>query len=470
MNHLQSMQFAKSFWEKSVMPAFVKYIRIPCKSPAFDANWQKTGYLVQAAKLLASWADAQKIPGLKSEVIQPRGKNPLLYVEIPGAGKKTTLLYGHLDKMPETTGWNQDLGPWKPVIKNNRIYGRGTADDGYAFFSAIAAIKLLIEQKTSYNRCVLIIESGEESGSPNFTYYLKRLRRKIGAVDTIISLDSPVGDYKRLWRTTSVRGAVIATLTVEVLKTGVHSGVAGGVIPSSFRILRQLLARIEDINTGTIKLRSCYTKIPAVYKRDAQILARVLGKAIYTALPLAKTIIPLTYDLAELVLNRYWRPTLSVVGSEGIPSISDAGSIIRPKTTIKFAIRIPPFCKPPAIIKELKTVLTRQPPYKATVNFAVVTSSYGWASTKTQPWLDQAIHHASKVYFNGNSLDIGCGGYIGVVPIFAQLFPKAQLVLTGVSGPDSNEHGPNESLFLPAAQKLTCSLAYILSEHYAHNK
>jgi len=315
---------------------------------------------------------------------------------------------------------------------------------------------------------VIIIESGEESGSPNFMYYLKQLRRSIGAVDTIIGLDTPVGDYKRLWRTTSTRGAVVATLTVGVLKSAVHSGIAGGIVPSSFRILRKLLARIEDVNTGTIKLRSCHTKIPATCIKEARILARVLGKTIHTSLPLAQTIIPLTNNLTELVLNQYWRPTLSVTGIHGMPHPNDAGNVIRPKTTIKFAIRIPPFCDPKTVIKELKTSLTHNPPYKATIHFTVLSWADGWASTTTQLWLDQAIQQASKTYFHGNSLNIGCGGFIGVASTFVQMFPKAQLVLTGIAGQDSHEHGPNENLFLPAAYNLTCSLAHILTKHYEH--
>ena len=470
MQPKNTVQFVNKFWKDSVIPALSDFVRIPCKSPDFDSNWQKNGHLLKAAKLMAAWVEAQKIPGLKSKVIQDRGKGPLLYVEIPGQVKNSVLFYGHLDKMPEAEGWNKGFGPWQPVIKGDRIYGRGTVDDGYAFFSYISAIKALAEQKIPYSRCVIIIEAGEEVGSPDMPYYFKKLRPVIGKIDLVVCFDLTAGDYERLWITTSLRGRINCNLTAEVLKTAVHSGVASGIVPSSFRILRQLIARLEDADTGKILLKSCYNKIPKMHQHTAQALVKFLGKKLYTALPLAGNTQPLTKNIKELILNQFWRPFLCTIGARGFPDIQDAGNAMRPFTTLQLSLRVPPLCDPMKITKELEKLFTSNPPYGAKVKFEFCSAAAGWAATSMQPWLDHALNTASKTYFGKPSLKISEGGSIGVITLLHQAFPNAQFVLTGVSGPHSNEHGPNESLCLPAAQKLACCLANILKEQYLNAK
>lgn len=470
MQSQKTAQFVNKFWKDSILPTLAAYVRIPCKTPGLDPDWKKHGQLLKAAKLMAKWAEAQKIPGLKSKIIQNRGKTPLLYIEIPGAIKNSVLLYGHLDKMPETTGWSKGLGPWTPVIKGDRIYGRGTVDDGYALFSYIAAIKTLSEQKIPYGRCIIFIEASEESGCPDTPYYLKKLRQQIGKIDLIVCFDVAAGDYERLWLTTSLRGRVNGRLTVEILKGGVHSGIAGGVIPSSFRILRQLIARLEDANTGKILLKSCHTSIPKAHQQTTKALARLLGKDIYTSFPLAGNTKPITKNISELFLNQCWQPALCIIGAAGIPDLQNAGNIMRPFTTLQLSLRLPPLCNTIKVAKELEKFFTSHPPYGANVKFEFCSNAQGWAETHNQHWLDSALNTSSKTYFGKALLKIGAGGSIGAIPMLQQAFPHAQFILTGVSGPKSNEHGPNESLYLPAAKKITCCLTHILKEHYLHAK
>jgi len=467
MNAQKITRFVNQFWGNAILPAFAEYIRIPCKSPAFDRHWEKHGYLVDAANFLAEWARSQNVPGLRAEIIKKPGRTPLLFVDIPGTLPQTALFYGHLDKMPEAGTWHKGFGPWRPVIKNNRIYGRGTADNGYAFFALIAAIKCLATEKIPYHRCVVLLEACEESDSRDLPVYLQTLRTRIGKVALVLCSDCATYDYQNLWCTTSLRGIIEGTLHIATLKIPVHSGAGSGIIPSSFRIMRRLLGKIEDAATGKVLLKICHVKIPQTYKTQAHRVAKLLGKKVYTEFPLiGRMVQPVTKKHNELLLNRSWRPTLSVIGAEGLPHIEDAGSVLRPHITLQLSLRIPPFCNPHQVAKKLQKTLETTPPYGAHVKFTPTVIVSGWASNVIQPWLQKILDRTAKTYFGKPALSIGDGGSIGVIPVLQQAFPQAQFVLTGACGPQSNEHGPNESLYLPMAKKITCCIAEILAAPY----
>ncbi|MCL5261142.1 MAG: M20/M25/M40 family metallo-hydrolase [Gammaproteobacteria bacterium] len=468
MHTTKLIKFVNQFWGNSVIPGLSEFIRIPAKSPAYDADWEKHGALDAAAHFMATWADSQNIAGLKAEVVHAKNRTPLLYVEIAGNTKNTALFYGHLDKMPESNGWDKHLGPWKPVIRHNHLYGRGSADDGYGFFSLITAIKFLQKEQIPHGHIVVLIESCEESDSADLGYYLDRLKKHFPRPNLIICLDVGAADYHRLWCTDSLRGIVDGTLSINVLKKSIHSGVASGVVPSSFRIARQLLDRIEDHNTGKVLIKSAHTKIPKTIHKNVQHIAKIFGKKIFAEFPLIKNVEFHTNDPKELLLNRTWRPTLSVIGAEGLPAIKDAASALRPHTTLQLSLRLPPGTDPKKVAKELKQVLEKNPPHAAKVKFTLSAIMTGWSERRLDAWLKKAIQHASEKYFGRPPLTIGCGGSIGVIPLLQSKFPKAQLLLTGAAGPDSNEHGPNESLYLPAAKKVTCCIAEILAQHATH--
>ena len=242
-------------WDDELVPQLVEYIKIPAKSPGFDKEWAKHGYLDAAIEQARVWVAAQNVPGLTMDVIAEGGRTPILFFDIPATGnvsnEKTILLYGHLDKQPEMTGWREGLGPWVPVYEDSKLYGRGSADDGYAVFAALAAIQALDKQGVPRPRCVGLIETCEESGSYDLPYYLERLAARMGDVRLVIALDSGAGNYEQMWVTTSLRGLVNGTLTVNMLTEGVHSGDAGGVVPSSFRVARQLLDRLDAYSLQT---------------------------------------------------------------------------------------------------------------------------------------------------------------------------------------------------------------------------
>jgi acetylornithine deacetylase/succinyl-diaminopimelate desuccinylase-like protein len=471
MDHTRTQSFVGQMWDDDIVPRLVEYIRIPNKSPMFDADWVKHGYMEDATQLLATWAKRQPVKGMTVEIVRLEGRTPLIFIEIPGtdgggADADTVLLYGHLDKQPEMTGWDADLGPWVPVIKGDKLYGRGGADDGYALFGSLAAIQALQDQGKPHCRAVILIEACEESGSYDLPFYVDHLAARIGKPSLVVCLDSGCGNYDQLWCTTSLRGLAGGNLRVDVLEEGVHSGDASGIVPSSFRVLRQLLARIEDIETGRVTLDALHVAIPPERIAQAKKAAEVLGTAVYDKFPFVKGMQPALDDLAELVLNRTWRPALSVTGQDGWPPLSNAGNVLRPFTAVKLSMRLPPTADGKTAGHALRDALVANPPYGAKVSFELEKSSTGWNAPAMSPWLSHAIDHASRHAFGAPAMYMGEGGTIPFMGMLGEKFPGAQFMITGVLGPHSNAHGPNEFLHIPTGKRVTQAVAQVIAEHY----
>ncbi|MCI2243474.1 M20 family metallopeptidase [Xanthomonas sp. PPL568] len=464
-------RFLSEKWDDDIVPQLVDYIRIPNKSPMFDADWVAHGYMADAVALMERWARAQAIPGLQVEVVQLEGRTPLIYLEVPASseatGEDTVLLYGHLDKQPEMSGWDADLGPWTPVLKGDRLYGRGGADDGYALFGSLAAIQALQDQGIPHARCVVLIEACEESGSYDLPAYVDHLAARIGKPSLVVCLDSGCGNYEQLWCTTSLRGLAGGNFSVKVLSEGVHSGDASGVVPSSFRVLRDLLSRLEDEATGKIKVDGLYAEIPEERLAQARKVAEVLGDEVYSKFPFLPGMRPMHEDLSELVLNRTWRPALSVTGADGLPPLASAGNVLRPETAVKLSLRLPPTLDGKRAGELLKEVLLRDPPYGAEVSLALEKSSSGWNAPAQSPWLTDAIESASQAAFGKPAMYMGEGGSIPFMGMLGEKFPGAQFMITGVLGPHSNAHGPNEFLHIPMGKRVTACVSRVIAAHHA---
>ncbi len=466
--------FSERVWEEEIIPTLTEYIRIPNKSPFFDKEWASAGHMERAVELVEKWCknQATRIPGLTVEVVRlkhPDGspRTPVIFMECPGDTDDTVLLYGHLDKQPEMTGWREDLDPWKPVLEGDKLYGRGGADDGYAAFASLAALRFLAEQAQRRARCVVLIECCEESGSFDLPAYIDHLAPRIGTPSLVVCLDSGCANYDQLWMTTSLRGLVAGDLTVKILREGVHSGDASGIVPSSFRVLRMLLSRIEDQDTGWITVDELHTDIPEGRVQQARSTARALGFEVFSKFPFVSGVMPAPTEVHEMILARTWRPTLSVTGVDGIPPTSNAGNVLRPYTTVKLSIRIPPRVDPDLAAIAVKRVLEADPPYGALVSFQPEKASPGWDAPPLADWLGAALDRASSTFFGRPAMAMGEGGTIPFMGMLGEKFPDAQFLITGVLGPGSNAHGPNEFLHIPTAKKLTCCVAQILAEHAA---
>jgi acetylornithine deacetylase/succinyl-diaminopimelate desuccinylase-like protein len=462
--------FIGGLWDDEIVPQLVDYIRIPNKSPMFDAQWVEHGYMDQAVALLERWARGKlaSLAGASLEVVRLPGRTPLIYIDVPAtlAGcDETVVLYGHLDKQPEMTGWAEGLGPWTPVIKGDKLYGRGGADDGYAMFGSLAALLALAEQGVPHARCVVLIEACEESGSYDLPFYVDHLAARIGSPSLVVCLDSGCGNYDQLWLTTSLRGMTGGELTVQVLEEGVHSGDASGVVPSSFRILREILSRLEDPATGRIKPEELYVEIPPQRIEQARRSTEVLGQAVYDKFPFVEGMRPVTDDLVELVLNRTWRPQLAVTGVGGMPALESAGNVLRPFTAVKLSLRVPPTLNGAKAGQFLKQLLEKDPPYGAKVSFKLEKDGSGWNAPQLSPWLERAVAEASEHYFGAPAAYMGEGGSIPFMGMLGEKFPQAQFLITGVLGPHSNAHGPNEFLHIPTGKKVSMVVAEVVARH-----
>jgi acetylornithine deacetylase/succinyl-diaminopimelate desuccinylase-like protein len=471
MDTARLSRFVEGIWDAEIVPQLVEYIRIPNKSPMFDAQWAEHGHMDAAVKLMEAWARSklEQLPGATLEVVRLEGRTPLIYIEVPGEGDDTVMLYGHLDKQPEMTGWSEGLGPWTPVIKGDKLYGRGGADDGYAIFGSLTALLALREQGIAHARCVIMIEACEESGSYDLPHYVDHLAERIGNPSLVVCLDSGCGNYDQLWLTTSLRGLTGGNLTVQVLEEGVHSGDASGVVPSSFRILRQLLSRLEDDVTGRILPSELHVDIPPQRIEQARPSAAVLGTEIYAKFPWIEGMQPVTDDLTELVLNRTWRPQLAVTGIGGLPPLDSAGNVLRPKTAVKLSLRVPPTLSGAKAGEFVKRLLEKDPPYGARVTFELEKDGSGWNAPQLSPWLQQAVGEASEHYFGAPATYMGEGGSIPFMGMLGEKFPQAQFLITGVLGPHSNAHGPNEFLHIPTGKKVTMVVAEVVALHHQNS-
>jgi acetylornithine deacetylase/succinyl-diaminopimelate desuccinylase-like protein len=472
MDTARITRFIGDLWDAEIVPQLMDYIRIPNKSPMFDKDWVAHGYMDAAVKLMETWARTKlpSLPGATLEVVRLEGRTPLIYIEVPGQNDDTVVLYGHLDKQPEMTGWSEGLGPWTPLLKGDKLYGRGGADDGYAIFGSLAALLALQEQGIPHARCVIMIEACEESGSYDLPYYVDHLAARIGNPSLVVCLDSGCGNYDQLWLTTSLRGMTGGELTVQVLEEGVHSGDASGVVPSSFRILRELLSRLEDPQTGHIKPKELYAEIPPQRIEQAKAASGILGKEIYNKFPFVEGMHPVTDDLAELVLNRTWRPQLAVTGVDGMPPLESAGNVLRPKTAVKLSLRVPPTLDGAKAGEFVKQLLEKDPPYGAKVTFKLEKDGSGWNAPQLSPWLEKAVAEASEQYFGKPSAYMGEGGSIPFMGMLGAKFPQAQFLITGVLGPHSNAHGPNEFIHIPTGKKVSMVVADVVARHFEQGK
>jgi acetylornithine deacetylase/succinyl-diaminopimelate desuccinylase-like protein len=469
--------FVETQWNDNIIPSLCDFIRIPNQSPAYDKDWAINGHMDAVIKLWLDWAQAQNIEGLQiREVNLGRGLGeftPCLFTQIsatPGQeGRQPVLLYQHGDKQPPLDNWNEGLGPYTPLVDGDKLWGRGGADDGYGFYATLMAVKALQVQGVPHGRVLLFTEFCEESGSEGLDKYIEHLSDEIGDIGLIICLDSGAADYERLWLTTSLRGVMSGTLTVKVLKEGMHSGAASGVVPSSFNIMRILLDRLS-IHKSEDPECTClpeflHTEIPLYRQEEARATAQIVGADFLKGYPFLPGVKTCNYetDVAELILEKTWMPTLSITGAAGLPPLEQAGNVLRPFTSLRLSFRLPPGVESKTALAQVKELLESNPPYGAHVSFHDTSDDTGFnapdLSDKWKSLMDQASQE-----FWGQPLGLfGEGGSIPFLRLLQVLYPSTQFAVMGVLGPNSNAHGPNEFLHIPYAKKITMTVAKLLA-------
>ena len=405
-------------------------------------------------------------------------RTPFIFIEIaasdPEAYSHTILMYGHFDKQPPMTEeWDPNYGgPTTPVVVDGKLYGRGGADDGYSLFASINCIQALQAQNMAHPRIVMLVEGSEESGSTDLDYYRELLTDDIGDVNYVICLDSGCLSYDQLFVTMSLRGCIIADIKTEILTESIHSGMSG-FIRDTFHVTRALLDRIDDVNDqeyGGKMIDSLQVEIPEKHIAYADALANTIGDELVSGYPLIDGCEPQMDTsqenaLRELLLNQTWRSQLCVTGIKDMPNEwESAGNVLRQNTNTRVSIRIPPSLNPDDAFTALETAITSSPiPYNAQVSITYDTGADGFEAPELYDWLETALQDASHAYFGDGKDCLFCGEG-GTIPLMGQLqglFPSAQFIVTGVLGPSSNAHGPNESLDIAFCQKLTMCMSHM---------
>ena len=466
MDYDKTIKEISNEFDTNIIPSLSDYIRIDNLSPNYDPEWETNFKLEKAGYHLLVWSLNQGVKGMKGELIKEPGRTPMVYLEIPPQGSdKTILLYGHFDKQPHLGEWAEGLGPTKPVIKDGNLYGRGASDDGYSTYTCVSAIKAIQSQKGKHGKIIITIEGGEESGSPDLVYYLKKLSDRIGTPDLMVCMDSGCKDYNTFWITTSLRGVCVLDLTVECLEESVHSGSGSGIAPDSFTIMRILLDRLQDSKTGK-SLVPIDVEIPSYRIEDAKKLGEYMKeKCVNDIVKLSPGVKPLSDDYSEIILNNTWRSTVVVTGMSYFPPAETAGNVLRAKTQCRISVRLPPIfnCKQSEVV--LKEILEKDPPFNSKVTCKIMVSGNGWAAKDLCEPLKKSFNESSKKIFGKEFYNSGEGGSIPFIAELGELFPKCEMLVTGVLGPGSNAHCLNECLNIQFTKNITVALAHAINDY-----
>lgn len=484
------------FWKSSIKSDFEQFVRIESITPQYvmGSTAEKLKGICEALNLAMDWVNKQSDLNATLTAGIPQGSpcaanqahetvetdaahlTPILLIQIPGTapeGSGSVLMYGHWDKqaIADVKAWNEPkgsmkTGPFQPNIANGRLYGRGTADDGYALFFSIAAIQALRANGIPYPTVNFILDFDEEGGSVNLERYLEKFSFKIGTPDLCITLDSGAGDYNRIWNTTTERGIVTGTLTVKVLTDSVHSGDGSGIIPNPQRIMRHLLSRLEDPVTGKILPSEFQVEVPATYLADVFSQATNIVPSTIKGFPWFGYATTAASNPVELILNRIWRAGLAVTGVDGLPSTAAANNVVVGSVSYQLSLRLPPPLRIDEVQRQLKDLFEKDPPYGATVTYDYegAPAANGWMSPPQPRWLSEAIDQASQVLFQQPSAPLGDGGTQPVLAILKEKFKETLFFASGVAGPGNNEHAANENLNIKYAEQLSACEAYVLSQ------
>ena len=453
--------FIDKQWDESALPSLCDFIEIPALSPSFDPDWEENGYLDAAIDNFIFWVKSLPLEKVTISVHRLKNRSPVLLITIGGTADSEVLFYSHLDKQPEATGWSKGKGPWKPVIEDDWLFGRGSVDDGYGSYAGILSVLGLQEQGIPHPTCRFLIETGEESGSPDLELYLDELKVHLGIPDLVIILDTGGMDYDRLWITQSLRGIVAGTLSVKVSSVGVHSGHGSGVMPSSFRLARQLLSRIEDEETGEILPKWLHTEVSDEMKETCAHIVNMKGDELKN-FPLLEGVKKQVEDPLDIFIAMNLKPSLSVIGAAGIPPIESAGNVLRTNTDLKISIRTPPGIDATLVSEKVQELLESNSPNGAHVTAEMTEVANGFLSPKLPDSVSSDLEEACKKFYGNPFMDLYIGGTIPVMAMLQARYADSKFIITGAGGPGGNAHGPDEKLHIPTAKKVTKCMSSVV--------
>ncbi|CAI2368334.1 unnamed protein product [Moneuplotes crassus] len=463
MDTEKSKKFIEDNFQSMFLDPISEFIKVPNLTPSFDPEFQTNGLIEQAIDNVKGYAESMDIPGLKFHVHNEEGRAPMALIEIPGNGKKNIMVYGHLDKQPHMEGWTEGTGPTTPTIIGDKLYGRGSTDDGYVSFATLTAVKNILDQGQEIPRIVLVLEAEEESGSKDLVYLLEKCKDIIKTPDVCLCCDSGALDYKTLWLTSSLRGSMGMNVKVSIAKDAFHSGICGGAMPETFRIANNLLDRLEDPITK--RMEKFEVEIEDRFKEEAKNIVGLVGTDLYKDFKLLEGCRPIHHDnLEEMYLNINWRPALAVCGADGLPTLSKAGNVVRASTSLRLKIRLPPSLDAKEMCDEVVKTLSEDVPFGAKIEFDDVSSGSGWVMKDLKEETSKAIHESSEEFYEKKAGLYGIGGSIPFLKTLEGIYPETEILAMGVGGNDCNIHAPDETLDIPYMKKFIPTLSHILAK------
>lgn len=466
MDYNTTREFVDKHWDSWFCEGLKDFINVPNLTPMVDSEFLSNGLIEQAAECLDTWVKKLDIKGItRKEVRMGESICPLYIYVVDGEVDKTVMMYGHLDKQPYNAAkWSEGLHPTKAVVKDGWLYGRGGADDGYAPFLALLAVKNAQMQGAKIPRIALVLETEEESGSPSLTKLLETARPIIGNPAYCICLDSGAFDYKRLWLTSSLRGICVVDVNIQAGAQGYHSGETGGIIPETARVARVLMDRVDDSNTGKVLIPELQTEIPTWAKEEAKYIANLSGDRMYKKYNFTPGVEAMGQEnLPEMYLNNTWRANASITGADGFPPIKSAGNVVRSKTSYRISMRLPPNCKPVQAVKGMHRALSKETPYNCQIELEGNHTGSGWCMKEQAPWFDKALKDIGTEFYGEKPGSYGMGGSIPFLSELEIMFPSTNILALGIIGEKSNAHGPDEGMNLDYTKRLLCCVSHLLT-------
>ena len=470
MDKKSFQKYVEKMFTYNTLPYLMDFIRIPNLSPAFDYNWSTNGLLEKTANFVLSFINSLSLKNATTNLIQDKGYTPLIFIEISPSrpnDSRTILFYAHFDKQPHGTGWDEDKGPTKPVVENNRLYGRGSADDGYAIFSILTIIKACQDHNCPLPRICVIFEGAEESTNEHLIYYFNKLMPIIGNnLIAFIPLDAACSDYDRLWMTNSLRGLLEYQINIQSLDNDCSFGPeSSGRVAENLFLIRKALDGVIDTTNGEIKIEQFQVKdIPKIIDEQMEKEIEVLDGKYFDTIPLYPGVSPLKTDIKEAMINNRWKPTLNILGIDNCPKIEDNGLRCNKSIKIKVGMRLPPGINENESINALKNTINNNIYFGAKASIENIDFNQGWSLTNLSERTKTILNRASIEFFGNEMVFKGDGRSIPFITYFQSKYPNTDIICTGICGIDSVEHGPNENVNLDACKKLILILCQYLIE------
>ncbi len=427
----------------SVRADLERMVRIPSVAfPGFDQT-----HVQRSAELVAQLCRDAGVPDV--QILRVEGGAPAVVGRIPAPpGRPTVLLYAHHDVQPTGDEAKWQSAPFEPTEQGGRLYGRGAADDKAGVAAHLAAVRAFGERPPV--GVTLFIEGEEECGSPTLEAFLHQYA-DILAADVLVLADSMNWEVGTPALTTSLRGLVDCYVEVRTLDHGVHSGMYGGVVPDALTSMCRLLATLHD-EKGDVAVGGLQAAGPTAVEMPEERL-----RAESSVLDEVQLI-----GSGSITERNWHKASVSVIGLD-CPSVKDASNTLVPTVRAKISMRLAPGQDQEQAMVALTEHLESRAPWGARVTVTRGELGAPYRIDASGPAYDVA-REAFRTAWDGTApVDIGIGGSIPFVAEFADAFPKAAILVTGVEDPDARAHGANESLHLAEWRRACLAEAFLLA-------